>query len=145
MADNVEPKDVQPKAIDRISFWTERLWRPMQYFLAITAVAGFAVVISKDYIDRKFFKLEIAARAAHSAFEASQEEASILRNDIEALRSSLQRASDRTQKIDGRSITCPDGYFLVAISFQDQSGLAHGALWGPSATCAKLNVGAAAK
>lgn len=60
---------------------------------------------------------------------------------IDQLRSSLGRSSLDVRNIDSRSIRCPDGYYLVGLTFQDQAGLAHGALWGPSATCARLNVG----
>jgi hypothetical protein len=42
--------------------------------------------------------------------------------------------------IEGRIVTCPSDSFLAGWQFQDQPGLTHGALWGPSAICRKLNI-----
>jgi hypothetical protein len=138
--------------VDKFSFWTERLWRPMQFFVIITTAAGLVAVFGKDYFDRYMARLEIdSKRLFESQSQISRLERSVatlesnnnaLKNEIEALRSDIQKSSTKTQLIDSRIIKCPDGYFLVGISFQDQAGLAHGALWGPSATCAKINVGA---
>ncbi|MGM4891255.1 hypothetical protein [Tardiphaga sp. 839_C3_N1_4] len=60
---------------------------------------------------------------------------------VNSTRSSLLQASQDARTVPGLAIRCPDGYYLTAVTFQDQSGLAHGALWGPSGTCSRLNVG----
>jgi hypothetical protein len=69
-----------------------------------------------------------------------QEELKALRANLSDLKLNLAKSSPNIRNFDGRIVRCPDGYYLVGFTFQDQSGLAHGALWGPSATCSKLNV-----
>jgi hypothetical protein len=64
-------------------------------------------------------------------------------SQISQLKASLGTASTDVRNVPGRIMKCPDGYYVIGWSFQDQPGLDHGALWGPSATCAKLNVGSA--
>jgi hypothetical protein len=49
------------------------------------------------------------------------------------------KASGET-KVEGRILTCPEGQFIAGWTFQDQPGLAHGALWAPSAICRKVGV-----
>jgi hypothetical protein len=61
--------------------------------------------------------------------------------ELSRMRDGLLSPPTETRNISGNALKCPDGYYLTAAVFQDQSGLAHGALWGPSGTCAKLNVG----
>jgi hypothetical protein len=65
-----------------------------------------------------------------------------LQRVITTMRGNLLRSASETVPIDSRIIKCPEGSYLVAMSFEDQAGLAHGALWGPKAVCSKLNVGA---
>lgn len=50
------------------------------------------------------------------------------------------KISTESDLIEGRIVTCPDNSFLAGWKFQDQPGLDHGALWGPSAICRKLNI-----
>ncbi|WP_145963625.1 hypothetical protein [Bradyrhizobium algeriense] len=63
--------------------------------------------------------------------------------ELAKLRNGLLSAASERKPVGGLKLDCPEGYYLTSVQFQDQSGLAHGALWGPSATCAKLNVGQA--
>jgi hypothetical protein len=53
----------------------------------------------------------------------------------------LRTASETKTTIGGLKFQCPDGYYVVGMNFNDQEGLGHGALWGPSGVCAKLNLG----
>jgi hypothetical protein len=64
-----------------------------------------------------------------------------LTDQIDQMRSSLSHSSVDVKNVDGRIMKCPDGYYVTGWTFQDQPGLGHGALWGPNATCAKLNLG----
>jgi hypothetical protein len=61
-------------------------------------------------------------------------------NQITQLKAALGTASTDVKIVPGRIMKCPDGYYMIGWSFQDQPGLDHGALWGPTATCARLNV-----
>jgi hypothetical protein len=76
-----------------------------------------------------------------SLAKVDQEQFSSLVVTVSDLRANLLKASPDVRNINDRIVRCPDGYYLIGFSFQDQAGLAHGALWGPSAICGRLNVG----
>jgi hypothetical protein len=65
-----------------------------------------------------------------------------LEKSISTLRAGLLKpgSTANTVSIPSEVIRCPPGSYLIAITFQDEDGLAHGALWGPQGVCAKLNV-----
>ncbi len=65
---------------------------------------------------------------------------STLDKQISDLRAALAAGSSDVKTVDGRIMRCPDGYYVVGWTFQDQPGLGHGALWGPSAACARVNL-----
>jgi hypothetical protein len=75
-----------------------------------------------------------------SKLDETRAQISKLSTQIEQLRTNLLQKGD-TKVVEGRIMTCPDGYYVKGWTFQDQPGLGHGALWGPSAVCAQLNVG----
>jgi hypothetical protein len=75
-----------------------------------------------------------------SLVRVDQEQFKVLEAAVSDLKANLSKSSD-TRNVDGRIVKCPDGYYLNGFTFQDQPGLGHGALWGPSATCARPNVG----
>jgi hypothetical protein len=76
-----------------------------------------------------------------SLARVDQEQFKVLETTVSDLKSNLLKSASDTRNLDGRIIKCPDGYYLIGFTFQDQPGLGHGALWGPSATCGRLNVG----
>jgi hypothetical protein len=65
-----------------------------------------------------------------------------LEKSISTLRANLLKPGPaaNTVSIPSEVIRCPPGTYLIAITFQDEGGLAHGALWDPQGVCAKLNV-----
>ena len=69
----------------------------------------------------------------------SRAQISAINSQIEQLRTSLLQKGD-TKVVEGRIMTCPDGYYVKGRTFQDQPRLEHGVLRGPSALCAQLNV-----
>lgn len=79
-----------------------------------------------------------------SELDLTRRQIAELNAEISNLRSSLLQAGE-TKSIEGRVMTCPDGYYVKGWAFQDEPGLAHGALWGPSAICGQLNVGSQLK
>jgi hypothetical protein len=89
--------------------------------------------VSQKLLGDEKFKTSLA-RVGDERFKA-------LDNLVTVTRESLTKTSSDTRSVPGNVVRCPDGYYLIGIAFQDQSGLAHGALWGPTGTCAKLNVG----
>jgi gas vesicle protein len=50
---------------------------------------------------------------------------SALRNQIDQIKSALLRTSSDVQNVDGRIMKCPDGYYVIGWTFQDQAGLGH--------------------
>ena len=56
------------------------------------------------------------------------------------LASGLEVRVGAEKQIDGRVLACPPGSFVAGWTFQDQPGLSHGALWGPSAICRKVDL-----
>jgi len=116
------------------------------------AVAG-GVFFAWEYYKEAILTVQEAKKSALEAkvevdillkkVESTTREISALRSDLLKPPTDVRKVDDPSNKqvITSRIIQCPEGSYLVGISFQDQAGLAHGALWGPQGTCAKLNVG----
>jgi hypothetical protein len=64
-----------------------------------------------------------------------------VQKQIAGMRGGLRKAAPAgdTVSIASNSIVCPAGSYLTSVTFQDESGLAHGALYGPVGVCSKLN------
>ena len=88
------------------------------------------------------FAIKLPAYTNSGALEEINSRIEHVRKEFDKLRAELKTsASDPIVTVAGNSATCPDGYYAVGHAFGDQSGLAHGALWGPSLKCQKLNLG----
>jgi hypothetical protein len=89
---------------------------------------------STDQAEANFQKLNDCLKEVFAKLEKAQA-------DLSKLKASLLKPPTELKPVNGNSLKCPDGFYLISATFQDQSGLGHGALWGPSGVCAKLNVG----
>jgi hypothetical protein len=87
-----------------------------------------------DLADANFKKLNDCLKDLTAKLEQTQ-------NELTKLKASLLKAPTELRPINGNNLKCPEGFYLITAAFQDQPGLGHGALWGPSGVCAKLNVG----
>lgn len=85
--------------------------------------------ISQSLLKDQSFKASLAG--------VNQEQLKALSQALADLKANIAHSSPDLRNVVGLSLKCPDGYYLSGITFQDQAGLGHGALWGPSATCAK--------
>jgi hypothetical protein len=97
-------------------------------------VSGKYEQIAQELAVKREFRSTLAA--------VSQEALGTLQTGLAQLKSSLMAWGDRPEQTgaESRVSKCPDGTYAVGFAFQDEAGLAHGALWTGHIICRLLNV-----
>jgi hypothetical protein len=133
----------QLSIIDRIGFFTDRLWKPLQFFVAITSVAAGILVFSKSYLDRYLAEVslsrnqisELAERLG--ALEADnsrlRKESTEFQTQLFEIQKSLYSTSDAVVPAPGNK--CPAGTYAVNLGQISVPGGAHGFLESVSIQC----------
>jgi hypothetical protein len=102
----------------------------------------FEAILNLQLADGPFaFAIKLPAYTNSGALDEVNSRIEGMHIELDRLRTGLKTsAPDPIVTVAGRYATCPNGYYAISFTFEDQSGLAHGALWGPGLKCQKLNI-----